>query len=83
MQQDAFVLEREIELRKNQLKKVMGEAEVGETDRYRVTWRNQVSSRVDAKRLRTEYPDIADKVQKESISRVFSIRQKKDEEKEG
>ena len=41
-----------------ELKLYLGEAETAENERYRVSWKNVESTRVDAKRLKEEKPDI-------------------------
>ena len=41
-----------------ELKLYLGEAETAENERYRVSWKNVESTRVDAKRLKEENPEI-------------------------
>ena len=41
-----------------ELKLYLGEAETAENERYRVSWKNVESTRVDAKRLKEEKPEI-------------------------
>ncbi|HHW15743.1 MAG TPA: hypothetical protein GXX28_12565, partial [Firmicutes bacterium] len=58
----------------NQLKALLGENEVGLLGERRVTWKTITSSRLDAKGLRADLPDIYAKYARESVSRRFEIR---------
>lgn len=49
------------------------------TDRYKVTWKAQVSQRIDSKLLKEEMPEIAEKYMKESASRVMRIAKRKEQ----
>lgn len=48
------------------------------TDRYKITWKSQISRRIDSEALKTECPDIAQKYMKESSSRVLRIAKRKE-----
>lgn len=57
-----------------ELKLYMGEAELAENERYRVSWKMVCSNRLDEKRLKEEEPEIYEKYKKETVSRRFSVR---------
>lgn len=50
------------------------------TDRYKITWKSQISRRIDSEALKAECPDIAQKYLKESTSRVLRINKRKEKE---
>lgn len=55
----------------NALKEALGNATVGNTDRFKVTWKNRTSSRLDCKRLKAELPDIYEYYVVTNESRTF------------
>jgi len=57
----------------NRLKQMLGEAEAGVVGEWRVSWKSQTRTSIDAKRLRAEQPDLAEQYSKESSSRVFRV----------
>lgn len=57
-----------------ELKLYLGEAELAENERYRVSWKSVSSNRLDEKRLKEEEPEIYEKYKKETVSRRFSVR---------
>jgi len=59
----------------NNIKLELGKSEIGSIDKYRVNWKQVVSNRVDNKVLKSDYPEIYEKVCKESISRRFNIKE--------
>lgn len=59
----------------NNIKLELGKSEIGSIDKYQVNWKQVVSKRVDNKILKAEYPEIYEKVCKESISRRFNIKE--------
>lgn len=61
----------------NNIKLELGETEIGSVDKYQVNWKQVISNRVDNKVLKSEYPEIYEKVCKESISRRFNIKEDK------
>lgn len=56
------------------LKLYMGDAETAENDRYRVTWKNSQTERLDAKALKQEHPEIYRKYAKTTESRRFLVK---------
>lgn len=48
------------------------------TKKYKVTWKTQISRRIDTKTLKEELPDIAEKFMSESASRVLRITNNKE-----
>ena len=67
MEQEKKALQQEIQMQ-------MGEAEKGNADGFSVTWKLQVSRRVDTGKLKEMYPDVYARVTRENSSRVFRIR---------
>lgn len=57
----------------NKIKAEIGEHEGGFTAAYKVSWKTQNRSSIDAKRLKSEHPDIYQKYLKTTPSRVFKI----------
>lgn len=57
----------------NKIKAEIGEHEGGFTAAYRVSWKTQNRSSIDAKRLEAEHPDIYQNYLKTTQSRVFKI----------
>lgn len=58
----------------NQLKGLLGEAELGIIGDRQVTWKTIKSERLDSKALRADHPEIHKKYVKESSYRRFSIK---------
>ncbi|MCM1246728.1 MAG: YqaJ viral recombinase family protein [Roseburia sp.] len=56
------------------LKLYMGDAEAAENERYRITWKNSRTERLDAKALKQEEPEIYQKYAKTTESRRFLVR---------
>ena len=56
------------------LKLYMGDAEVAENERYRVSWKNNHTERLDTKALKQEQPDIYRRYAKAVDSRRFLVR---------
>lgn len=82
--EDRAVLERDIKLletRKkeidNNIKNELKEADTGITDKFTITWKPIVTSRVDTKRLKAEHPEIYTKFLKESSYRKFNVKENK------
>lgn len=69
---------RKLEMEKNridqQIKLFMKDSELAVNDRYRVSWASVVSSRIDAKRLKTDKPEIYREFLKTSSSRRFTVK---------
>ena len=57
-----------------ELKLYLKEAEVGECDGARITWKSQTSRRIDTKRLKAEMPEVYEQYANESVSRPFRIK---------
>ena len=53
----------------------MEDAEKADSDKYSITWKSIVSSRVDSKKLKADYPDIYKEYSKESSSRRFTVKE--------
>lgn len=51
------------------------------TDKYKVTWKSQITRRIDTELLKTEEPGIAQKYMKESAYRVLRITKEKENAK--
>ncbi len=64
-------LEGVIEKEKNVLKEMLGSNEIGLTDRYRISWKNQTTVRLDTQKLKEEKPRIVEEYSKSAASRVF------------
>lgn len=76
---DLKALEDIIELNENELKALLGDAEAGETSRYRVSWQNVRSKRFDTKAFEAQYPDLAKQFKPEKTTRRFSYKNLKEE----
>ena len=79
MQQDSKSLDGQIEQMKNEMKQILGDHECGTSARWQVSWKSQASTRIDAKALREQYPDVAKAVEKETSSRVLRIKSLQEE----
>lgn len=66
----AQVLKDEAE---NHLKLLMADAEVAEAAGYRITWKTQTRTTLDAKALKADLPDVAAKYARVSESRPFKV----------
>lgn len=69
--------ETQVKELENQIKFEIGNAEYAHAPGYSLSWKNVSSAKVDAEKLKSEYPEIYDKVIKESKSRRFSIKEDK------
>ena len=58
-----------------EIKLAMGESERADCGRYRVTWSNVTTERLDTKKLKLECPDIYRAYTKDSQSRRFTIKE--------
>lgn len=61
----------------NQIKAEIGKAEYAYAPGYSLSWKNILSNRVDSKKLKSEFPEVYEKVVKENISRKFNIKEDK------
>ena len=73
MKQNIKDLQKQLEELENELKLELGESEFGFSDTYKVSWKSQVSERIDSKKFKEELPELAKKYVKESNSRVLRI----------
>ena len=69
--------ETEVKELENQIKFEIGNAEYAYAPGYSLSWKNVSSTKVDSKKLKSEFPEIYEKVIKESKSRRFSIKEDK------
>ena len=67
-------LESEKRLIEQELKLYLGEAELAENERYRVSWKPVSSSRLDEKRLKEEQPEVYEQYKKTIKSRRFTVK---------
>ena len=76
----AQIIDKVDELQKEQskieqeIKLIMGENEVAESDGFKVTWANVESTRLDAKRIKAEKPDLYEEYAKPCLSRRFVVQ---------
>ena len=66
---------REIE---TELKTVIADKAGFTTDKYKVTWKSQISRRIDTELLKTEHPDLVQKYMTEKATRVMRITKNKE-----
>lgn len=57
-----------------ELKLYLGNAETAENEKYRVSWKNIESSRIDSARLQAEHPEIYAEYSKVSAYRRFQVK---------
>lgn len=69
--------ETDVKELENQIKFEIGNAEYAYAPGYSLSWKNVSSTKVDSKKLKSEFPEIYEKVTKESKSRRFSIKEDK------
>ena len=62
----------------NQIKAFMQNAESGYCDGFRISWKNQSRTSLDSKAIQSEQPEIYQKYLKKSESRVFRIKEMKE-----
>ncbi|HHB1882718.1 YqaJ viral recombinase family protein [Bacillus cereus group sp. MYBK245-2] len=58
----------------NKIKAKLGSNEIGKTENYKVSWKTQISNRIDSKRLKEEQPELYKRYTKESKSRKFTVK---------
>ena len=62
----------------NRIKAYMEDAEIGENDRFKVSWKSQTRSTFDSKRFAADHSDLdLSEYYKTSTSRVFRVSEKK------
>lgn len=57
-----------------ELKLYMGEAELAENDRYKVSWKAFCSNKLDVERLKQEKPEIYEEFTRQTTARRFSVK---------
>lgn len=77
LQEDEKKIKEDIELRKNQLKVMLKTYESGETDLYKISWKEQSTKRIDTKRFKRDEPELFEHYLNETKSRVFRYKIKK------
>lgn len=75
LSQDKISTEKQIDQCKNELKALLKDREEGHTSLWKVTWKEQVSKRLDTKLLKEQLPEAYYKYAKETKSRVLRYRQ--------
>lgn len=70
-------LEAEIAERENSVKTTLAEATKGESGRFKVTWKQSTSNRLDTATLKREMPDVYNKYCNQTTSRRFLLSEKK------
>ncbi len=75
--EDRKALENLIDKNENEVKAFLKSAEIGESAKWRVTWKKQTANRVDVERLKEVRLDIYDAFFKTSSTRVFRARDRK------
>ncbi|MBT9145790.1 MAG: hypothetical protein DDT42_01667 [candidate division WS2 bacterium] len=80
LQIEEKITKEQIEEQKNKLKAMLGKAEAGITEKYKITWKEQVNKRLDTKKIKTEAPEIYEQFSVLSESRVLRIETLKREE---
>ena len=68
-------LDQEKKQIEQEVKLFMEDAEKADSDKYSITWKSIVSSRVDSKKLKADHPDIYKEYAKESSSRRFTVKE--------
>lgn len=80
LSRDKTGLEGSIEQKKNVLKALLGENEVGMTKMHKITWRSQSKLQLDTKALKEGAPSIYEKYAKSVQSRVLRLSALKGDE---
>lgn len=75
LKERADLTKQQLEQIDNTIKAKLGETEIGEAGRYRVTWKTITSSKPDAKILKEQYPDVYKACLKTSESRRFTVKE--------
>ena len=77
-QQDLKNLENSIDLEKNNLRAMLKDHSIGITDRFKITWKNQITRRIDTQKLKEEQLEIYRQYTPPKKSRVLRISQIKE-----
>lgn len=76
-EQDA--LGRSISKAKAQIQLEIGDAEGGQCDGWRASWKVQTRNSIDGAALKRDYPEIYQKYSKQTTSRVFRLTKVKED----
>lgn len=79
MKADSKNLEGMIDTTENELKALIGDAEIGTTSLYEIAWKNIRSKRFDIKSFEEKFPALAIQFKAEKINRRFSYKSVKGE----
>ena len=79
MIQDVKALEAQIEKAENEIKAALKDKELGRSEQWIVTWRNQVTRRLDTGLLKEQKPELYQQYLKDIPSRVLRIKEMKHE----
>ena len=71
MGEDKNNIEGQIEKARNELKAMLGDKTFGVTDRFKVSWKVQITNRLDGDKIKEKHPKIAAECMKKSESRVL------------
>lgn len=72
-EQDSKALDAQIDKSKNELRAMLNEHSEGVTDKYKVTWKNQSTRRINLLKMREEQPEICAKYADTTESRTLRI----------
>lgn len=56
------------------LKLYMGDAEIAENEKYRVSWKSNITNRLDSRAFKQDYPELYHKYEKPTNSRRFLVK---------
>lgn len=75
LKEEIKTLEDSMKAIENNLKNEIGHAERGIADKFLVIWKGIISSRVDVKLLKADYPEVYKAVAKRTKSRRFEVKE--------
>ena len=70
-------LEAQAEQKKQLVMQFMGDDLMGESEKYKVSWKPQERTTLDAKKLRADHPEIASQYSRTTTTRTFRVTKKK------
>ena len=74
LKRQAKELENKIDLIDNEIKAIIQDNESAQTSNFKILWKNVTSNRFDSTSFKKSYPDLAEKFNKQSVSRRFEIK---------
>lgn len=74
LKRQAKELENKIDLIDNEIKAIIQDNESAQTKNFKISWKNVTSNRFDSTGFKKAYPDLAEKFNKQSVSRRFEIK---------